>query len=139
MTSPESLLSNDKVKAQACAQKILVIFDEQCLLCLGTVRFLHRLDKRDLLRFSKLGRSGLPDGSLILVDGEEVLLASSGVIRILKRIGGLWSIVGHLLQLIPVSWRDRIYHLIARNRSTWFGTTSCPVFSPGLREKIIDI
>ncbi|HTI51005.1 MAG TPA: DCC1-like thiol-disulfide oxidoreductase family protein, partial [Planctomycetaceae bacterium] len=46
---------------------------------------------------------------------------SDAVARMLIRIGGVWSIPGWLLRMVPRPIRNWGYDLVARHRYKWFG------------------
>ena len=48
------------------------------------------------------------------------LTQSDGAIHIMREIGGFWRVVA-LGRVLPKSWRDWMYDVLARNRYKWFG------------------
>jgi len=112
----------------------VVVFDGECAFCNRWVDFLMRFDRRDIFRFtarqSEAGtafsrQAGLPEGgvgSIIVVDGGQVLLRSTAVLRMLRLLGFPFSPVA-MFGVIPVRIRDAAYDFIARNRTRWFGRT----------------
>ena len=133
----------------------LVLYDGVCGLCNRAVQAILRRDRAGLFLFASLqgepGRralehhgllDGLPDSIVLLVDqgkpGERVLLRSAAVLFIAGELGGLWSIF-RLLGWLPVSFRDRLYDRVARNRYRWFGRMdSCPVPQNRYRDRFLD-
>jgi len=110
----------------------LVIFDGVCVFCSRGAQFLIRVDRKGAFRLaaaqSELGQAlyrhyGL-DGqdyetNLLIEDGLP-WLKSDGAIRVSRRLGLPWSALA-LLAVLPKSWRDRLYDVLARNRYRWFG------------------
>jgi predicted DCC family thiol-disulfide oxidoreductase YuxK len=105
-----------------------LFYDGGCGLCQGAVRFVARHDRSGTLRMAPLGgvtferlipaasEAGLPDSLLVLTPQGELLCRSQAVIHLLSRMGPVWRLGGHLLALIPRSWRDAAYQLVARRR-----------------------
>ena len=83
---------------------MIVVFDAQCLLCDGWVRFLLRHDKRRVLRFASiqgangqalLAHAGLHvDGlqTLLLVDGDRSWQHTAAILRVLHALGWPWRL-----------------------------------------------
>ena len=115
-------------------RRAVVVFDGECAFCNRWVDFLMRFDHRDIFRFtarqSEAGtafsrQAGLPEGgvgSIILVDGGQVLLRSAAVLRMLRLLGFPFSLAA-IFGVIPVEIRDAGYDFVARNRTRWFGRT----------------
>ena len=127
----------------------VVVFDGECAFCNRWVDFLLRFDCDDRFRFtarqSQSGRAfsraaGLPEagvGSIVLVEGATIRLRSEAVLRMLELLGFPFSIAG-ILRPIPVSFRDAVYDVIARNRVRWFRRmSSCRVPLPSERHRFI--
>ncbi|MBL8820224.1 MAG: DUF393 domain-containing protein [Planctomyces sp.] len=127
----------------------IVFFDGVCGFCNHTVNFLLKRDKHRRLRFAPLQgetasqcvpaeiRSNL--SSLVLHRDGKVYLRSAAVVRILFIIGGVWSILGALLWIIPLPLRDLGYKLFARYRYTLFGKhDACRLPTPEERTVFLD-
>ena len=128
----------------------LLFYDGHCGLCHRMVRFLLAEDRTgtafrfcplDSATFRKAvaesGRLGLPD-SLVLQTAEGTLLTrSAAIIHILKRLGGVWRLVGGLGACIPRKLGDRIYDGIAAIRYRLFRTpdSTCPLVPQSLRAR----
>jgi predicted DCC family thiol-disulfide oxidoreductase YuxK len=109
-----------------------VLFDSNCNLCNGLVRFIKRKDIRNRFRFVSLkseeGRrillaAGLPEyetGTAVYIDERQFHLRSSAVLHILKNIDGTWKIL-YVFIFIPAFIRDFIYRFIANNRHRFYG------------------
>lgn len=109
-----------------------VIYDGHCRVCSLGVRIMlkHPIDPPfELIPMqSERGRSLLeahgiaaddPMTFLVLDDGR-AMTQSDGAIHIMRIIGGFWSVVA-LGRILPKSWRDSMYDVLARNRYAWFG------------------
>ena len=131
----------------------MVFYDGACGLCHRTVRFAIARDRDGRhFRFAALGgetfrrlvpealRAGLPDSIVVLTPEGTLLVRSAAVIHMLKRIGGLWQLMGGLLALIPQGVRDLGYDGIARVRHRLFRRPpdACPVTPPELRARFED-
>lgn len=128
----------------------VVLFDGVCNLCNRSVQFIIRRDKKDQFRFAALqgktgqailARHGLPAdsfNSFILAEGDKIYTRSTGALRMLKKLGGGWSILYGFI-IVPRFIRDWVYDQVARNRYRWFGRQeSCMIPTPDLRKKFLD-
>jgi len=131
----------------------VLLFDGDCALCNGAVRFVLNHEKTQDLRFAKLtGQLGrrlrnlhpeLQDvDSVIWADldaaGEAVHLdiRSAAVIRVVRYLGGGWSLL-QALRIVPRPLRDWVYDLVARNRRRIFQSRPCPVTSTGIEKRFL--
>lgn len=128
----------------------VVLFDGVCNLCNKSVQFIIRRDKKDQFRFAALqgktgqailARHGLPPdsfNSFVLSEGDNIYTHSTGALRMLKKLGGPWSLLYGFI-IVPRFIRDGIYKWIARNRYRWFGRQeSCMIPTPALKNKFLD-
>jgi predicted DCC family thiol-disulfide oxidoreductase YuxK len=126
-----------------------VYYDGHCGLCHRVVRFILAEDREARFRFAPLQgaafaqalpearRRSLPD-SFVLMDGRGQLhLKSDAVIYILRALGGLWSILGMALQLVPRTVRDLGYDTAGRIRHRLFHRPAdlCPLMPTTLRAR----
>lgn len=129
--------------------KSLVLFDAACHLCSGWVQLLLKADRKARFVFAPLGGataakldqtkaiSGSVD-SIVLIEGECVAIYSDAILQIAQRMGGFYQLlaVGYIL---PKTWRDGLYHIVARNRFAWFGRRSaCLVPDEKYRSRFLD-
>ena len=110
----------------------VVVFDGICHVCSGWVRFLerHRIEPpfKLLPMQSEEGKALLaqygidPDdpATFLVLEQGKPYTQSDGSIRIIVALGGLWRIF-EMAKVVPKSWRDSLYRLLARNRYRWFG------------------
>jgi predicted DCC family thiol-disulfide oxidoreductase YuxK len=126
----------------------IVFFDGVCGLCNRFVDFALPRDRRRRLLFAPLqgetarGMVDRPDReslkSVIVVDRQGSHRRSSAVVRVLRRLGGGWSVLGTLLWLVPKPIRDLAYQLVARYRYRWFGQKdACRVPTPEERARFL--
>jgi predicted DCC family thiol-disulfide oxidoreductase YuxK len=128
----------------------VVLFDGVCRFCNGWVQFLIKRDKADVFRFAPLQSDYAQSvlslykvdiaamDSVIVVEGTKLYTHSSAVLRIVKRLGGGWSILSGL-SLVPRRLRDEVYHWIAKRRYKLFGKyDSCMMPTENVRRKFLD-
>ena len=123
----------------------IVFFDSECLMCQSAVKWLHRLDGQDRLRFAPLGgefaeRAGvaLKEDSIAFYGKGELSRAALAVERLLITTGGVAALVGFSMKAFPLSLRDWCYRQIARRRLTIGKSLSCGIPEAGLNEKMLD-
>ena len=128
----------------------VILFDGICNLCNASVRFIIKHDKNQIFRFSPLQseyskvktdernlQSSHPE-SIILIEGEKTYTLSTAVLRIARRMDGIWPAF-FVLVIIPRPVRDFFYKVIARNRYRWFGKRNqCMVPEPGYKSRFIE-
>lgn len=118
--------------AQNNSNKGLLIFDGYCILCLWSVRFILKRDKKDYFRYVALQSEyakqiissyNLPDDfdkSIVLISENKIWLKSNAVLQIVSRLNGFWPIFG-IFKIIPKPIRDSIYMFISKYRYKLFG------------------
>jgi predicted DCC family thiol-disulfide oxidoreductase YuxK len=129
---------------------LIVVFDAQCLLCNGWVRFLLRHDRRGIFRFASIqGRTGQAllhqaglqvEGlqTMLLVDGANSWQHTAAILRILHHLGWPWR-AAWLGWWVPWPLRDGLYRLIARHRYWLFGRSkTCWVPPPDVAARFLD-
>jgi len=129
---------------------LIVVFDAQCLLCNGWVKFLLRHDQRGVFRFAAIqGRKGQAllqqaglqvEGlqTLLLVDGPTHWQHTAAILRILHHLGWPWR-AAWLGWLVPAVLRDPLYRWVARHRYRIFGRTeTCMVPPPDVAARFLD-
>ncbi len=110
----------------------LIVFDGECVLCLGFFHFMFQRDKVQRFQFataqSPLGQSlyralDLPltdfETNLVIVEGE-VFERLDAFAAAMCALPGAWPILS-LVRFLPRVVKDRLYHCIARNRYALFG------------------
>lgn len=112
------------------ASQPVLIFDGYCNLCSGIVGFLIRIDSKRLFRFvagqsaegiALLKRYQLtaPE-TVVLIQDDTVFTESEAVLNLLGRLNAPWRWM-KIFSLLPASFRDKLYHLVARYRYRIFG------------------
>lgn len=110
----------------------IVLFDGVCNLCTGFVQFLVPRDPEGRFRFASLQSDvgealladhGLDDhdlDSIVLIEGDDVYVKSSAVIRIAALLGGIYALA-RPFGYLPRRLRDWGYDAVAANRYRLFG------------------
>lgn len=139
------------IRAKKFNERAVLFYDGTCAMCHGFVRFLLAEERSGSLRFAPLQgatlrervpeaeRAELPD-SLVLDAGDEKLrLRSDAVTFVLQRMGGLWTLLGWLLWMIPRPLRNFGYDAIGAVRYRIFGHSAgtCPIVAPRMRTRLI--
>jgi predicted DCC family thiol-disulfide oxidoreductase YuxK len=109
-----------------------VIFDGFCHVCSAGVRIVKKHPVEPPFELipmqSERGQSLLLEHGIdlkdpmtfLVLDGEKSFTESDGAIHVMQVIGGIWRL-GAAGRILPKSWRDWLYRVLARNRYNWFG------------------
>jgi predicted DCC family thiol-disulfide oxidoreductase YuxK len=113
-------------------------YDGVCNLCHFSVQWIIKRDQKKIFKYENLqseagqnivkqiSPSLLSSDSVILVMDGRVFLYSDASLAVLKKLGGIYTLLGNIGFLFPLSFRNTIYRFIARNRYKWFGKkTDC--------------
>ncbi|MFC4619548.1 thiol-disulfide oxidoreductase DCC family protein [Camelliibacillus cellulosilyticus] len=110
----------------------IVLFDGVCNLCNKSVQFIINRDRKGYFLFSSLQSptaKGLLDtyriqspslSTIILIEKDQFYTESTAVLRICKRLNGLWKGL-YLFIIVPKVVRDGVYRWIAKRRYKFFG------------------
>lgn len=127
------MIENQSINRKTQVRRI-VFFDGVCNLCQRSVQFILPRDPGGNFLFAslqeRLANQLIPDvitsangqGSIILWEEGKVSYRSTAVLRIAKKLSGLWPLL-YVFILVPPFIRDGVYHLIAKNRYRWWGKT----------------
>jgi len=130
----------------------IVVFDTDCVLCSGMVRFVLAHERGPDLLFAGAGsatgialakrhgftRADLNDTFLIIEDGRALTRSDAGI-AIARRLRRPWDWLA-VLKVIPRPIRDAVYGYVARHRYKWFGRRpSCLVVEPRHRSRFLDL
>jgi predicted DCC family thiol-disulfide oxidoreductase YuxK len=130
-------------------QGTTVHYDGNCGLCHGVIRFLLAEDRRAELRFTPLqsgaleGRIGsesmsrLGDTMVVECADGTIRTEAGAVIHFLCGLGGLWTLLGAALRILPLSLSNAAYRFIGAHRIRWFGAKEdvCPIIPAQLRDR----
>ena len=127
----------------------VVLFDGECKLCNGWVRFIMRHDRQRRVRLAAvqspegqalLAWAGLPldqFDTLAVIRDRQYWVRSDAVFEIIAQLPGAWRPL-LLLRGIPRGLRDWIYDKIARNRYRLFGKyDSCLLPDPDHEQRFL--
>ena len=110
----------------------IIIFDGVCNLCEFSVRFIVKNDRHARFRFvaaqSEKGKAfqrscgvdTLRDGTVILLEDDQVYIKSDAALHIAKNLDGVWRFL-YILRFIPKPVREYFYAIISKHRYRWFG------------------
>jgi len=110
----------------------VLVYDGHCHLCSGWVRFFERHPVqppfllipmqsppgRDLL--ARYGIDPDDPSTFLVLNRGQAFTASDAVIEVITVVGGVWRFA-RAAHLVPRTWRDAMYRVLARNRYRWFG------------------
>jgi len=129
---------------------LVMLFDSQCVLCSGTVRFVLAHERGHSIAFAgtsgEAGRAlaarhGMNeadlDASFVLIEGDRALTRSDAALRLARELRAPWSWLG-ALRLIPRPVRDAAYSWVARHRYRLFGRLdACFLPAPEQRARFL--
>ena len=96
-----------------------VLFDGECNLCCGAVKFIRKRDRGGRFRFVPLDGDEACD-TLHLLDEAGHHDRSEAVQLIAADLPFPWSLF-RFLKIVPRPFRDTCYDFVARHRRRWFG------------------
>jgi predicted DCC family thiol-disulfide oxidoreductase YuxK len=138
------------IAAVKTGQTEMIFYDGHCGLCHRTVRFVLAEDRAgNAFRFAPLEsdafraavpeakRTTLPDSLVVSTAQGLLLVRSTAVLHILRRLGGLWRLMAAFARLVPTAIRDHVYDGIARIRYRLFPAPAeaCPLIPEQLRAR----
>ena|GEM_PF-141494 len=115
-------------------ERPILFFDGECVLCNRTVQWLLRHERHGELQFAALNSQTAQarlggtrfeahaDSILLLDPSGQLYAASDAAFRTLPHLKAGWQVL-NVLMVFPRFLRKPVYHLIARNRKRWFGST----------------
>jgi len=117
---------------KALQDNSIVFFDGVCNYCNGFVRFLIRNDPEEKLKFSSIQsafaelvfkQENIKDelSTIIFIDQKRVFYRSNAVVEMMKKSNSKLRILAFMIKIVPLSIREYIYELIAKNRYSIFG------------------
>lgn len=121
---------NAETSVAATSDQSIVFFDGVCGLCNSFVDFAMPRDKRQRLVFAPLQGETAEQllsedqrnlDTVVLRSSNGVFTHSSAIVRVLWSVGGVWSVCGTLLWLVPKPIRDLGYRVFASQRYRLFG------------------
>jgi predicted DCC family thiol-disulfide oxidoreductase YuxK len=110
----------------------VIVFDGHCVLCSGGAQFVLRHDPHGHYRllaaqtplgealYKHFGLNASDYDTMILIKDGAAVVKADAVIGIAQGLGLPWSLAV-MLRVLPRSWRDGLYGILARNRLRVFG------------------
>ncbi|MFC3884643.1 thiol-disulfide oxidoreductase DCC family protein [Bacillus songklensis] len=128
----------------------VVLFDGECGFCNRSVKFIIRRDRKGHFRFASLQssiaesvlaghRSASPFDSIVLIEGERIYTESTAVLRICRKLDGLWKGL-YVLIVIPGPIRNAFYRWFAKHRYHFLGKQeACMIPAPEMRKRFLNM
>lgn len=113
-------------------KKSLIIYDDTCNLCNFWFNFIIKRDKKKLFSFlasssskakvfiQKYELESFVSDTIILIKDEKTYIKSEAILEVFKDLGSVFYIFT-IFKILPLSFRDYLYTLIAKNRYKIFG------------------
>lgn len=131
--------------------KKLILTDGVCNLCNQVVLKIIKYDKKNTFLFANLqSEIGKKITDYLKIDTQKVDaiilyepsisydIKSTAALKIMNDFGGFWFL-SRVFWIFPVSLRDAVYDLIAKNRYRWFGKKeSCMMPTPEIKAKFLE-
>jgi len=129
----------------------LIVFDSECMLCTGAMKFILKNEIPDSFNFTALNseyskslnldriyKNPIPD-SILLYHGNELYVESTAILKMSKWLKRPYSFFSFLI-IIPEFLRNAVYRIIAKNRYSWFGKEdgTCLWVPPEQRRRFFD-
>ena len=132
-------------------EKIIILFDGVCNMCVKSIQFIIKKDSKDLFRLasiqSSIGQNIIKkysinikkNDSLIFINNNRISYRSTAILFILNRLNTFWKIL-LIFYIIPYPIRDFIYILIAKSRYFLFGRRNkCIIPNENIKSKFLNI
>lgn len=126
----------------------IILYDDMCSLCNGSVQFVIKHDKKNRFMFASLQsdyaqkllnitRSALSSDTVMLLTENSLLIKSDAALEIARNLSGGWSLM-YVFKIVPRFIRDALYDKVAKYRYRFFGPSkSCLMPSPDVRSKFL--
>ena len=128
----------------------IIIFDDLCLLCNKSVRFIIKHDKHKRYYFTGIQTplaqeirsmhqlTEIQNDTIIMCQEKDCYLKSRAFIEIVSSFGGAWKIMA-VLKYIPTFLLDWFYDFIAKHRYRFFGRSStCLLPTKEIQDRFVD-
>ena len=127
----------------------VVYYDGTCGLCHASVKFILQHDVGGVFHFApnsgehgKIALAGLSvipvaDSVIVATSKGRLLYRTDALVYILHELGGVWSILGRVIALLPKLLRDTAYALVAHMRRWFFRAPAglCPTLPPEVADR----
>ncbi|MFA6962347.1 MAG: DCC1-like thiol-disulfide oxidoreductase family protein [Opitutaceae bacterium] len=134
----------------------MLLYDGECGLCNAVMRFILKHDSRGVLMFASLqGRTGQTflaahgmnttdfDSIVFIADltrpDTDFYLRTNGALGAMEEMGGAYRRLARVCRVVPTTWRDALYRVVARMRYQLFGEyRPKPLPNPDWARRILD-
>ena len=136
-------------RATPPGRRVILLYDGECHLCQGTVRFVVARDPAARVAFAPLqsavGRRLLAEhrlpadgASVVLIENGRAYTRSTAALRVARLLRFPWPLLAAGL-VVPARLRDAVYDWVARHRYGWFGrSATCELPGPDVRARLLD-
>lgn len=123
---------------------LIVIFDDDCLMCNSFILKIISKDQKEGIKFTSLNsnsskkiisekRIKLPKGeTIIFISKDKYYFKSTAIIEIYKSVGA-WHFL--ILYIIPKTLRDIVYDVVAKHRKKIQSSKVCAIM-PASKKKL---
>ena len=128
--------------------KMIILFDGVCNMCVGSVNFIIKRDSKDVFRFASLQgdvgkkmvkKHSLSINSIVLIKNGKVKTKSSAVLNILYHLNTFWKAL-LVFYVVPYPIRDILYNIVAKSRYFLFGKQNqCMVPNENINSKFLSL
>lgn len=128
----------------------LFVYDGECIMCSGFVRWLMAQDRNGRIRvtpaqgpigrglYAHLGMAADAFDTHLLVRDGVITGKSDAAIGLLRLLGGGWALLSRVAPLVPRPLRDAAYDWLARNRYRIRGRrNACWRPDPALKARVL--
>lgn len=150
MSEPSASHPAPEADAPPSLPRAILLYDGECGLCHASVRLVLRREKTPLCLFAPLsgetaaalsarlpGRIPTDGSTVVLVDGDEVLVRSRAAFRLARGFSAPWSWLA-VFRFLPAFLTDLPYRLIARlRRALWGRADACALPSPAHAQRML--
>ena len=130
--------------------KLIILFDGVCNMCIGSVQFIIKKDSKDIFRLASIQSSVGQEiikkysidiqkkDSIVLINGGNISYQSTAVLYVLYKLNTFWKFF-LIFYIIPYPIRDYIYYLVAKSRYSLFGKRdTCIVPDEYIKSKFLN-
>ena len=128
--------------------KMIILFDGVCNMCVGSVNFIIKRDSKDMFRFASLQgdvgqkmlkKHSLSMNSIILIKNGQAKTKSSAVLNILYHLNTFWKAL-LIFYVVPYPIRDILYNIVAKSRYFLFGKRNqCMIPNENINSKFLSL
>ena len=128
--------------------KIIILFDGVCNMCVGSVNFIIKRDSKDMFRFASLQgdvgqkmikKYSLSMNSIVLIKNGQAKTKSTAVLNILYHLNTFWKAL-LIFYVVPYPIRDILYNIVAKTRYFLFGKRNqCMIPNENINSKFLSL